>query len=83
MICHLGTGQTGCKSKLTLQFFQEEGSSVQLPPLPDLPPTGTHSGEKLPLRNATLPTAQTGKDHYIHYLYVSKKNTFLAHATFE
>jgi hypothetical protein len=30
------------------------------PPLPDLPPTGTPSGEKLPLRNATLPTAQTG-----------------------
>lgn len=28
-------------------------------PLPDLPPTGTPSGEKLPLRNATLPTAQT------------------------
>jgi len=28
--------------------------------LPDLPPTGTFSGEKLPLRNATLPTAQTG-----------------------
>ncbi len=61
------------QEQIDTAIFSRRRKQRAAPPLPDLPPTGTPSGEKLPLRNATLPTAQTGKDHYIHYCMSARK----------